>query len=693
MTRPDAPLDDELHREAGHERTARIGIRRLASIAGPTVALALALALALAGAAYVQRVRNTVSVVAAEMAVANASGLAAWRPLDQTTLARWRGPYLLRFRVRLGAADTASTFGLRLSLRAASEVAWDGLLLGRNGVVGLTRGEERPGQVDWLAFVPSALASPGEHVVTVRASSHHIVDAGLPSAGVQLELAPLPVLLAAPWHAWLVIAVAFGGVLTAWLHLVAARISTGRERRTRAPEDGHAPTPTLLPPGGALQLALGELAMLLVAVEAWRPLVGYRYDLHPIRLWAILFLTAGVAVLLPLGLAARFGVPLRGRRGRPRRTLLAFVMMIPIVIVASPGFDGATLLLHVVGLLGALVVTAHALRQPPVAQATTEVRRAGTTGVSSTRAGRIVIDQPPRQAALQTLALLVVALVALVLAPSTYIDGLHLIALAALLMVILFSHARTLHDAAAQADARALGAAAARDRLSVALLKASIHPHWLMNTLTALQELIERAPARASELVSRLAEEFRMLRAVSERTLVPALEEVALCRVHLASIALAQDATVTLDLAPRDERILRTVQLPPGVLHTLVENGLTHGALANAGGSAGATRFVLRAEQGVEVVCLKLAVPMAPSPRARRPSGTGTRFVEASLESAFPGRWHFEHGPHGAGPGAQWVSVLIVPVSPPSADRARVADATGVLLADARRAASVGHRE
>nr|MBA3891965.1 histidine kinase [Gemmatimonadaceae bacterium] len=274
-------------------------------------------------------------------------------------------------------------------------------------------------------------------------------------------------------------------------------------------------------------------------------------------------------------------------------------------------------------------------------------------------------DLRVRRELLRIGGLLVTALAALLLAPVAYLDGLHLVALAALLVTALLAHARSLHDDVARAAVRAAQLEAARQQLTAALLRSSIHPHWLMNTLTALQELIERAPPQASELVHRLADEFRLLRSVSERPTIPAAEEVALCRAHLAIVRLARD--LSLDFVIRGEAVLSDVVLPPGVLHTLVENGLTHGALAGAGGGVAASAlatFTLSAARLGDSVRLELSAPAGRGGRAARPPGTGTRFIEASLEAAFPGRWTFAHGMDGEAPDARWRSVLTVPAAP-----------------------------
>ena len=178
-----------------------------------------------------------------------------------------------------------------------------------------------------------------------------------------------------------------------------------------------------------------------------------------------------------------------------------------------------------------------------------------------------------------------------------------------------------------------------RARLSLQLLQRGIQPHWLMNTLTCLQELIEQAPPRASRLVESLAEQFDRLRESSLHALVPLEDELALCRNHLDIVGVALGQTIGFEVDADDTDIL----LPPGVLHAQVENALTH---AGAGACAQhSLRLQVRRENGRRVLELR-------SPRgnaAHRGQGTGTRYIEASLAAAFPGGWRFTQSPDDTG--------------------------------------------
>ncbi|MGE8224124.1 MAG: hypothetical protein ACN6OZ_14935, partial [Stenotrophomonas sp.] len=80
----------------------------------------------------------------------------AWRPLDQQQLAQWRGPYWLRWQVPAPESGADHGRTVRLSLRAASHLYWNGMPWISNGVVGRTPEEETPGRVDVVRVLPPA---------------------------------------------------------------------------------------------------------------------------------------------------------------------------------------------------------------------------------------------------------------------------------------------------------------------------------------------------------------------------------------------------------------------------------------------------------------------------------------------------------------------------------------------------------
>lgn len=496
----------------------------------------------------------------------------AWRPLDQQQLAQWRGPYWLRWQVPAPESGADHGRTVRLSLRAASQLYWNGVPWISNGVVGRTPEEETSGRVDVVRVLPPASGNATDELLVLASSQQQRFT--LHGADAMVLIAPAPVLYGQIILPWLIAAFATGALAAACLYFLA--VLRGQTRT----------------PGARLLLALGVVGLALPAVEAWRSLLGYPYPWHGVRLVALLALHVIAALLLPAYLARRFEVAL------PRAGCFSYLALIAAAVIALPGFDTRS---AAVLLLSLLASTWVLLRAPA--------------------------DQEDRW---PILALLSAGLLALLVARGAFLDGPYFLLLAVLMVFLLLRHAAQLqaldrHNAWLREE---------RARLSLQLLQRGIQPHWLMNTLTCLQELIEQSPMRASRLVESLADQFDRLRDSSTRQSVPLQDELALCRSHLDIVGLALDQRMVLEVDGEDAAI----SLPPGILHAQVENALTHaGAVACA---RHPFRLHVQRDNARWILELRSARGSAP----HRGRGTGTRYIEASLAAASPAGWSFVQG-------------------------------------------------
>ncbi|MEN5288104.1 histidine kinase [Stenotrophomonas lactitubi] len=496
----------------------------------------------------------------------------AWRPLDQQQLAEWRGPYWLRWRVPAPESGDDHGRTVRLSLRAASQLYWNGMPWISNGAVGRTPEEEKPGRVDVVRVLPPPSGNATDELLVLASSQQQRF--ALHGADAMVLIAPAPVLYGQIILPWLIAAFATGALAAACLYFLA--VLRGQTRT----------------PGARLLLALGVVGLALPAVEAWRSLLGYTYPWHGVRLVALLALHVAAALLLPAYLARRFEVPV------PRAGCFIYLALIMAAAIALPGFDTRSAAV----LLLSLLASAWVLMRAPA-------------------------DQEDRW---PILALLSAGLLALLVARGAFLDGPYFLLLAVLMVFLLLRHAAQLqaldrHNAWLREE---------RARLSLQLLQRGIQPHWLMNTLTCLQELIEQSPMRASRLVESLADQFDRLRDSSSRQSVPLQDELALCRSHLDIVGLALDRRMVLEVDGEDAAL----SLPPGILHAQVENALTH---AGAGACA-LHPFRLHVQRDNARWILELRSARGSAPHRGR--GTGTRYIEASLAAASPTGWSFVQG-------------------------------------------------
>jgi LytS/YehU family sensor histidine kinase len=134
--------------------------------------------------------------------------------------------------------------------------------------------------------------------------------------------------------------------------------------------------------------------------------------------------------------------------------------------------------------------------------------------------------------------------------------------------------------------------------------------------------------------------------------LIPLREEIALCRRQLEVMSYRVDRAFSFTTRDIDE----AAEVPPGVLHTLIENAFTHGRFADGG------EFVLTRETGPSSSRLVLITPPstqleAREEPARSAGGEGLAYVRRRLEAAFGSSAQVES----AAAGRAWRTVLTIP--------------------------------
>lgn len=168
-------------------------------------------------------------------------------------------------------------------------------------------------------------------------------------------------------------------------------------------------------------------------------------------------------------------------------------------------------------------------------------------------------------------------------------------------------------------------------RLENELLKRNIQPHFILNTLASLQELVEQNPKKASRLIQELAEEFQMFSKVSGEKLISLSDELKICKAHLNIMEYRKGVKFDLSV----EGIEGTEKIPPGIFHALVENGTTHGYSRKKTG-----RFRIRKEnrpKGTRYIVFNDSENEDIPEEVKK--GTGMKYIEARLEESFPGLW------------------------------------------------------
>lgn len=175
-------------------------------------------------------------------------------------------------------------------------------------------------------------------------------------------------------------------------------------------------------------------------------------------------------------------------------------------------------------------------------------------------------------------------------------------------------------------------------RLRLELLKKNIQPHFLMNTLTSLMEWVEEEPKKGVQFIEALAKEFDLFNQIEDQTLIPIEQEIALCRSHLEIMQYRKEINYTWT----EEGIEPGEQIPPAILHTLLENGITH-CLPLPDNSI---QFKLLYESNSDFKCYTfLTFATISRPSSILKEGTGTRYIKARLTESYGTKWAFSSQP------------------------------------------------
>ena len=187
-----------------------------------------------------------------------------------------------------------------------------------------------------------------------------------------------------------------------------------------------------------------------------------------------------------------------------------------------------------------------------------------------------------------------------------------------------------------------------KKKLELGMLKQTIQPHFLMNSLSTLLGLIRENPVAAGKLVNSLGVEIRTMLDVSSEKVIPLSIELEICRSYLEIMTIRLERKFTL----KAEDIIGSEEIPPLILQTLVENAFSHSIRYT-----GNIEFILR-KMDVSVTngnnpsqilyefrCNyddSYIIKTNSSLEFRK--GTGTLYIKSRLEESYPGQWNFSQG-------------------------------------------------
>jgi hypothetical protein len=223
-----------------------------------------------------------------------------------------------------------------------------------------------------------------------------------------------------------------------------------------------------------------------------------------------------------------------------------------------------------------------------------------------------------------------VSIVPIVVSPSLLASGYALVLNAGLIVVIGFKiRIQTKNNHLNELRAK---------QLEIELLKKSIQPHFIMNTLTSVKSLYHEKPEKAETLIDLLAEEFRLINRISPLKEIPISQEIDLCKFHLEIMNIRLEARYKLLTTD----ILQSDKIPPLLFHTLIENGITHGnqsereSIFHLSGSYEGNRTVYTLSNSIPTAHQTAGVS------ENIKEGIGLKYVKTRLEELYPGRWKLD---------------------------------------------------
>jgi two-component system sensor histidine kinase AlgZ len=187
--------------------------------------------------------------------------------------------------------------------------------------------------------------------------------------------------------------------------------------------------------------------------------------------------------------------------------------------------------------------------------------------------------------------------------------------------VMLYLLAATLHyllgafEASQEAQRRALELEIASREAELRTLRAQIHPHFLFNSLNAINSLIVARPEEARRLSVRLGDFLRRSLTLGSRDQIPLAEELDLAETLLAIEKVRFGDRLSHEVRADDGS--RECDVPPLLLQPLVENAVTHGIATMLDG--GTRRVEAERRRGQ----LRIVVHNPRDPESTDPKGAG----------------------------------------------------------------------
>jgi len=504
--------------------------------------------------------------------------------------------------------DTTSphlNYGAFVSILGAFEAYWDGQLIGKNGIVGHDKTSETPGIIDKAMLVPPALSLAGKHTLSLRLSSHYVSPTQTHGSFFSL-VTDYQYLVQLPYKRASRPLIMSGAVLLVAFYALFIYFTSFKQ------------------PSHLIFSALCFTILSLMIVESWRGLWPYSYDWQIPRMETVLALSCLTSLLFTAFFAWFFTLSFKQRIG----WLGAVVIAQLITLNYIDGYDNRSLIVFLIAITAATGLCIQGL----------------------------IYKQQHAPLMLGGLLLFIAPISINIYA---YMDQYFFLSFSALLCLMLYTLGQSMNKKHKQLIQSQLTAS----RLELELVKRNLQPHFILNTLTAVEEWIEESPATAVKFINALADEFRFMAATSAQSLITLQDEIALCQSHLKVMGYRTNIEYSMSIDANQQ----SAAIAPGILLTLIENAISHNSYRS-----GKIEFSLIQTIKDQQQSLRFYAPIIQPKRLKEPAtdnsihlGIGSKYIEARLTESFGKTWEM----NSAIKDERWHIGLTFPLTSPTHDK------------------------
>jgi sensor histidine kinase YesM len=472
----------------------------------------------------------------------------------------------------LRAPEKLNQYGIILNQFGEFEVFWDGQLIYKNGDPNNSLNSDKKGKMISKFMIPKELSTKGKHTLAIRKSIHFYLDY---NQFFYYYIANYDQILRGDLKDMVFIHIFAGAFLMASLYLFLLFIGN---RKSYA---------TLIFSINCL------LFFLLILFEYMRSYIDIHYSHHHTRLEIIGIITFLISVLTPLYFSMQFKFP-----KRTKILVVYTVILLYIFIREHENHDSTAYNMVVFMWFISLAIVIF--------------------GVIKKMNGAKIV--------------LISLLASIYFHQDINFDiSIHIGFSIILLGMFYILSLRTKEQRLAYEESLVQST-----RLKLELLKKSIQPHFLMNTLTSLIDWVEEAPDKGVLFIEALAEEFDVLNQVEDKTLIPISQEIKLCKSHISIMRFRKE----IDYVWEDEGINENIEqlIPPAVIHTLLENSITHCLPSDEN----EMRFKLSAFTTMNTQEYSfLTFGKVRNQQKSTSDGTGFKYIKARLTESYGHDWTF----------------------------------------------------